>query len=134
MELEPYLFFDGTCEEALNFYAGIFNGEITSLNRFEGTPGTEHAPAGYGNKIMHANFKSPSLKFMASDMPGGDRSGEGRISLSLASSDVAEGTRVFDALAEGGKISMPLAKQFWGDTFGSLTDKYGIDWMVNCSG
>ena len=132
MQLEPYLFFNGDCEEALNFYAAIFKGEVTGINRFEGSPAMENAPPGWDNKIMHASLKSPSVNLMASDVPPAEH-GEGRISLSLGSNDLAESTRVFNALAEGGKVTMPFGKQFWGDTFGQVTDKYGFDWMVNCS-
>ena len=132
MELEPYLHFDGDCEEALNFYKGVFGGEITSLNRFEGTPMESEVPPEYKTKVIHANFKSPTLKFMASDgMPGGNRSG-GRVSLSLGSKDLNEAQRVFDALASGGEISMPFQDTFWGAKFGMVTDKFGVDWMVNC--
>lgn len=133
MQLAPYLFFNGNCEEALNQYAAIFNGKIVGLNRYGGSPVAEQAPPGYTDKVMHASFEADGVSFMASDgMPGPER-GEGPISLCLALKDVTEATRVFNALAEGGKISMPLAKQFWGDTFGTLTDKFGIEWMVNCS-
>ncbi len=132
LELEPYLQFDGDCEEALNFYKGIFGGEITSVNRFEGSPMESEVPPDYKNKIMHANFKAPTLKFMGSDgMPGTTARGGGHVSLSLGGRDIAEGQRVFDALAAGGTVTMPFADTFWGAKFGMITDKYGIDWMVN---
>jgi PhnB protein len=132
MELEPYLHFSGNCEEALNFYKGVFGGEFT-LNRFEGSPLAAEFPPDYANKIMHANFTSPSLKFMAADgRPASTHEGSGRISLSLGGSDVVAGKRVFDALAAGGTIVVPFQKMFWGATFGQLTDKFGIEWMVNC--
>jgi len=133
VELEPYLHFNGTCEEALNFYAKVFGGEITSINRFEGSPMEANCPPDWKNKIMHANFVAPSLKFMASDgQPGSNAdTKETRVSLSLAGKDEAEGQRIFDALADGGNVEVPYSKQFWGATFGMLTDKYGIDWMIN---
>lgn len=132
MELEPYLFFNGDCEDALNFYKDVFGGEITALNRFEGSPVESEMPPEYKNNIMHANFKSPTLKFMASDgRPGTEQTGS-RISLSLGTSDLAEGKRVFDKLSEGGTVDMPLADAFWGGKFGMVTDKLGIDWMVSC--
>ncbi|MEA2663606.1 MAG: PhnB protein [Candidatus Eremiobacteraeota bacterium] len=134
MEIEPYLHFRGQCEEALNFYASVFGGEITSLNRFAGSPLMNELPPEYASKIMHANFKAPNgVKFMASDgRPNTTHAGDSsRISLSVSTADVAEGERTFRALAEGGKISMDYQKTFWGATFGMLTDKYGIDWMVN---
>ncbi len=133
MQLEPYLQFDGNCEEALAFYATVFGGEVTALNRFEGAPMEHELPPGYGTKIMHANFRSPDLAFMASDgMPGTDRSGGGRVSLSLGGRDVAEAERVFAALSAGGTVTMPMADTFWGAKFGMVTDRYGVNWMVNC--
>jgi PhnB protein len=133
MELEPYLHFNGNCEEALNFYKGVFGGEITSINRFAGSPMESELPPGYGNKVMHANFKAPGVNFMASDgMPGSNTAEGTRVSMSLGSNDVGESERVFNALAEGGKIAMPFQETFWGAKFGMLTDKFGIDWMVNC--
>lgn len=119
MQLEPYLLFYGTCEEALKFYRSVFGGEISSLHRFEGSPMESQVPD--KSKIMHASFEAPGVKFMASDdTRGGERQGS-RITMSLGTNDVADAERVFNALASGGTIGM-------------LTDKYGIDWMVNCEG
>lgn len=132
MELEPYLHFSGQCEEALNFYAGVFGGEIASISRFEGSPMGKDVPPDYQQKVMHANFKSPTVKFMGSDgMPGGNPERGSRVSLSLGGNDVAEGERIFNALAAGGTVSMPYQDTFWGAKFGMVTDKFGIDWMVN---
>ena len=134
MQLEPYLSFNGDCEDALAFYCGVFGGEVTALNRFAGSPMEANLPPDYSQKIMHANFKSPTLAFMASDaVPSGGQPPGNRVSLSLATSDVAEAERVFAMLAQDGKISMPLQDTFWGAKFGMLTDKYGIDWLVNCA-
>lgn len=130
MELEPYLFFTGNCEEALNFYRGIFGGEISEISRMKDAP--METPPGYGDKIMHASFKSPALKFMASDTRPGKTYGEGPISLSLSTKDQNEAKRIFDALSQGANVEMPMEKTFWGALFGMLTDKFGIDWMVNC--
>jgi PhnB protein len=136
MQAEPYLFFSGNCEDALNFYQSIFGGEIVEVSRFkdmpsdvreESTIGSEH-----DNRIMHATFKSPSLNFMASDGRPGKQYGEGPISLCIGTSDASEAQRLFDSLAQGGNVEMPLADSFWGAKFGMLTDKFGIDWMVNC--
>lgn len=132
MQLEPYLFFDGTCEAALGFYATVFGGETTALMRYEGTPMAEEMPPDARKNVMHANFKSPTVSFMASDSNVASECSGSRIALSLSSSDVAEGQRVFDALAAGGSVTMPFGKTFWGAIFGLLTDRYGIAWMVNC--
>jgi PhnB protein len=136
MQLEPYLFFaNGKCEEALNFYKGVFNGAIEGLSRWKEMPQGSGGPPvtpETENFVMHASFKSPGVSFMASDASPGKTYGEGAISLSLGSSDLAEAERVFNGLAEGGSVEMPMTDTFWGARFGTLTDKFGIDWMVNC--
>ncbi len=136
MQLEPYLFFKGNCEEALNFYKDIFGGEIEGLSRWKDMPeGSEGPPvtAETANRVMHASFRAPGIAFMASDATPDKTYGEGPMSLSLGTSDVAEAERVFNKLAAGGNVEMPLADMFWGAKFGMLTDKFGIDWMINCS-
>jgi PhnB protein len=133
MQLEPYLFFDGDCEEALAFYKGVFGGEITSLHRFEGSPLAAQLPPEYKTKIMHAGFKAADLHFMASDgMPGTPRPEGSRIALSLGTRDAGIAADVFEKLAEGGSITMPLQDTFWGAKFGMVIDKFGIEWMLNC--
>ncbi|HEV3158024.1 MAG TPA: VOC family protein [Candidatus Baltobacteraceae bacterium] len=132
MELNPYLFFEGNCEQALDFYKTVFNGEILSLNRYEGTPGESQVPPDWKTKIMHASFQSPTFRFMASDGRCGDTPSAGsRISLSLGTRDLAEAERVFNRLAEGGQVDMPLQDTFWGARFGMLVDQFGIKWMIN---
>ena len=132
MELEPYLFFSGNCEEALNFYKDVFGGEVTSINRWKDAPADMGMPAEHGDRIMHANFKSPSVKFMGADSRPTTQYGEGRISLSLGTDNLGEAQRVWDSLAKSGTVEMPFADTFWGAKFGMLTDKFGIDWMINC--
>jgi PhnB protein len=135
MQLEPYLFFDGKCEEALNFYKDVFGGEIEGLSHWrdmpEGADGPSVTPE-TADRVMHANFKSPGFSFMASDASPGKVYGEGPISLSVATSEIAEAERVFDRLADGGNVEMPMTDTFWGAKFGMLSDKYGIDWMISC--
>jgi PhnB protein len=132
MQLEPYLFFHGRCEEALSFYKNCLGGEIVGLSRFAGSPMESQVDAGFRDKVMHASFVAGDVKFMASDgRPGDGSDGDDDIALSLATSDDAEGTRVFNALADGGEISMPLQEAFWGGKFGSLTDRFGVQWMVS---
>ena len=136
MQLEPYLFFTGgKCEEALNFYKGVFNGEIEGLSRWKEMPKDAGGPPvtpDTENRVMHASFRAPGVSFMASDASPDKTYGEGPMSLSLGTGDVGEAERVFKRLAEGGSVEMPLADMFWGAKFGMLTDKYGIDWMINC--
>jgi len=131
MKLEPYVFFYGRCEEALDFYRQVLGGDYEAF-RFDGAPMGHQVPADYQNKIMHATFKGPSFEFMASDGPPGKTvdpdAGNIALSLELASAD--EGKRVFDALAEGGKITVPLDNVDWGGKFGILVDRFGNEWMI----
>jgi PhnB protein len=135
MQLEPYLLFDGKCEEALNFYKAAFNGQIEGVSRWSEMPKDAGGPAvtaETANRVMHANFKSDGVSFMAADATPGKTYGEGPISLSVTTTDVGEAERVFNYLAAGGNVEMPMADMFWGAKFGMLTDKFGIDWMVSC--
>ena len=132
LELEPYVFFYGKCEEALNFYKGIFNGKIASVTRMKEAPPEMAAPPNWGDKIMHARFEAPGVAFQASDGGPDTKNVDGNISLGLSTKDEAEATRVFDKLSEGGDVSMPMQDTFWNAKFGVLKDKYGIEWFVNC--
>jgi PhnB protein len=130
LRLEPYLFFYGKCEEALNFYKGIFGGQIASIMRMKEAPPEMPAPPNWGDKIMHASFEASSVKFLASDGQPDTPNVDGNVSLCIHSDDDSEGTRVFNKLSEGGKVEMPLQDAFWGAKFGVLKDKYGIEWFV----
>lgn len=132
MEMEPYLFFSGNCLEALNFYKGLFGGEISEVSHWKDSPPEMGLAPEHGERVMHSKFSSPAVKFMGADARPTTQYGDGRISLSLQTRDTGEAKRIFDALAKGGKVEMPLEKAFWNALFGMLTDKYGIDWMVNC--
>lgn len=132
MQLECYLSIaDGRCEEALAFYKSIFGGTY-ELSRFS-ERGDDSIPEHWREKIMHSSFESGAIRFMASDgMPGSVRAvDESNVSLSLSNTDVAEGQRIFDALAQGGTVTMPFQDTFWGARFGMLVDRFGINWMVN---
>ncbi|MGP6159643.1 MAG: VOC family protein [Vulcanimicrobiaceae bacterium] len=132
MQLNPYLFFSGNCEEALTFYSKVFDGKIVGVNRYEGSPMESRVPADFKTKIMHASFEADGLSFMAADSSHDGHSGGSRIALSVATKDGAAGERVFNELATGGTVTMALGEVFWGGRFGSVTDRYGIDWMVSC--
>ena len=131
MEVSPYLFFDGDCEAALNFYKDVFGGEIVELSRFEGSPMAANMPADQAKRVMHATFKAPGVNFMASDGTMGEALAKERISLSIGTSDLNQGERIFKKLSEGGDVTMPLEDMFWGARFGQVTDRFGIDWMMN---
>jgi PhnB protein len=120
--------FNGNCEEALNFYAKAFNGEIKDLNRFEGSPAEGMSED--KQKVMHANFVAKGIFFMASD--GGKETDKGgMVQLSVNVEDAAELDKVFNAMSEGGNITMPLQNTFWGARFGMLQDRFGVNWMFN---
>jgi PhnB protein len=132
MILSPYISFNGNCEEALNFYARALNGKIKDLSRFSDTP----APYGDAdkNKVMHSTFEADGFSFMASDIPSGMPAAVSgsNVNLSLHFDDLKQEEQVFNALGEGGKITMPLQETFWGAKFGMLEDKFGLKWMFNC--
>jgi PhnB protein len=130
MQLEPYLFFYGKCEEALKFYASALGGEITQLMRMSEAPPEMQMPGIDPNSVMHATFKAGAISFMASDGNPATEVHESNISLSLGADNETEARKAFDGLAAGGKITMPFADAFWGGKFGQLTDKFGIDWMI----
>ncbi|TCM51438.1 VOC family protein [Kribbella sp. VKM Ac-2568] len=127
--LNPYISFDGTARQALEFYRDVFGGEL-AINTF-GEFGAADSPD--ADKIMHGQLESPAgYVLMGSDTPEGmERSTNGTISLSGDDGDALRG--YFERLAEGGTVTMPLEKQMWGDEFGMCVDKFGIGWMVNVS-
>ena len=129
--ITPYLNFNGNTAEAMRFYRSILGGELTMQTFGEanmaGTPDQK-------DMIIHAALKSNSLSLMASDTQPKQPARFGdNIHMNLTGQDNNRLTEIFNRLAQGGKIDMPLAKQFWGDTFGMLTDKFGVHWMVNIS-
>jgi PhnB protein len=133
MNLVPYLFFDGTCADAIQFYTQTFDGTIVSLQRWSEMPPNPNHPIAdeHKNRVMHAYMTAKAFSLMASDgTPGNEQKG-GNISLSLNFEDVAEGERLFAALSNGGAVETPLTDMFWGAKFGQFTDKFGIDWMFN---
>jgi PhnB protein len=131
VKLNPYLTFQDNCREGMEFYHGIFGGEL-KLSPFSDFP---HPPEGRENNIMHAVLETGDLTLMASDgMPGGHVTPGDNVSLSLSGDDEDKLKGYFDQLAGGGKVTIPLDKQIWGDTFGMCTDKFGFHWMVNIAG
>ena len=138
MKVHAYLNFAGKAEEAFRFYENVLGGKLTEIHRFGSMPqeGFELTPE-QKQFVMHVGLELPDGQMlMASDMlPGmGPSRVEGNnFSISLHPDSREEADRIFNALAEGGTITMPMADQFWGDYFGSLTDRFGINWMVNYS-
>lgn len=131
MTVIPYLHFEGQAEEALNFYKNIFNGEITMTSRYGDAP--MPVDDDWKNKLMHVRLKFGDSEIYLSDGPKGYKSSkDGNIQLSLQVPDENKIEELFNKMADGGQITMPLANQFWGAKFGMLKDKYGIGWMFNC--
>lgn len=130
--LSPYLNFDGTCRQAMEFYQSCLGGKLF-LQTMGETP--HDVPEDQKDRIMHARLENDALSFMASDtMPGMPLTAGNNVHLSIAGTDEARLTEYFRKLSEGGTVTVPLEKQFWGDTFGMLTDAFGIHWMVNIAG
>jgi PhnB protein len=130
LQLQPYVFFYGRCEEALEFYKKAFGGNYEAMRNSE-SPMADQVSPDFKNKIMHASFTAPGVSFFASDGREGKTvdPDEGNISLALNATDRAQGERVFNALAEGGKVTMALDDAFWGGRFGMVQDRFGIEWM-----
>lgn len=134
MQLDCYLNFNGNCEEALNFYAQCLGGKVASLMRYEGSPmDNKDLPPEWKQKVMHGHVDAEGAQIMGSDMPPGmGQGGFSGFSVSVwIKNDVEKARKVFDALAKGGKVTMPFAPPFWGGHFGMLVDKFGVQWMLN---
>ncbi|KYF65792.1 VOC family protein [Sorangium cellulosum] len=131
--LNPYLLFDGTADKAIKFYESALGAKSDGPPmRFGDIPGDNPAPE-HKDRIMHATMRVGGGVIMISDtMPGMPTPAEGNTEVCLHFDDAADMARVFDALAEGGKVTMPLQDTFWGAKFGSLTDAFGTRWMFNC--
>jgi PhnB protein len=132
-QLNPYLNFDGTAEEAIRLYESALGARTENVSRFGDVEGLS-LPAEHKGRVMHALLKIGAGAVMVSDtMPGQPVSKEGNVHVCLDFDDAEEMARRFQALASGGKVTMPLQDTFWGATFGMLTDRYGIRWMFNCT-
>lgn len=135
MQISPYLNFPGNTEEAMTFYAKALGGTLTEIHRFGTMPGSETLPDEVKNRVMHVGLDFPGGgRLMASDTMDGMGPPHvvgTNMSISIHPSSRAEADRMFAALSEGGTVGMPLEDQFWGDYYGHLTDRFGIQWMVN---
>ncbi|MBZ9936294.1 VOC family protein [Mesorhizobium sp. BR1-1-16] len=132
MTPSPYLFFDGNCEEALEFYAGLFGASVETLARYAGSPAAAMVPPDWGDKILYALLKLGDGVIHASDAPPGRYFQPQGFSVSVAVEDLEKGRAAFDALSEGGQVFMPFAPSFFAKGFGMLSDRYHIPWMINC--
>ena len=133
MQIQPYLNFDGRCEEAINFYKKALGAELTMLMRYSETPDSPPpgmVPPGSENKVCHAAFRIGESTVMASDGGCRGKSDFQGITLNLSVASEAEADRAFAALAEGGKVTMPLMKTFFSPRFGMVQDRFGVSWMI----
>ena len=134
--INPYLAFNGNCEEAFNFYKSVFGGEFRLVSRFEDMPAMpgQEIPENMKQRIMHVSLPiSSETILMGSDsnqMMGDVTMGQ-NISISVNAADKKEADKIFNSLSAGGKITLPIADMFWGAYFGMFVDKFGIHWMVN---
>jgi len=133
MHVQPYLFLDGRCEEALEFYRSTLGAEITMLMRFKESPEPPQpgmVPPGSDNKVMHSSFRVGDTTLMASDGRCLGKPMFQGFSLSLSVPNDAEAERLFAALAAGGQVQAPLTKTFFSSRFGMVADRFGVPWMV----
>jgi PhnB protein len=133
MLIQPYLFFDGRCEEAAEFYRRTLGAKVEGLMRYKDCPDTPPpgmVPPGSENKVMHMSLQIGDSTVMASDGSCAGKPSFQGISLSLTVRDAAEADRVFAALADGGQVQMPIGKTFFSPRFGMVADRFGVSWMV----
>jgi Uncharacterized protein conserved in bacteria len=137
--INPYITFNGNCEEAFNFYRSIFGGEFTHIERYKDMPANSHLPKCETDKILHIALPvSSETILMGSDtcwetdceFDTNAHFGD-NISLSITTKSEGEATRIFEALSKDGRVNMPLQKTFWNAYYGMLIDKFGINWMVS---
>ena len=128
--VQPYLFFDGRCDEALEFYRQTLGAEVTMLMRFKDSPEPAQCGSGSGDKVMHASFRIGGTTVMASDGRCEGKPSFQGFALSLSVPTEADADRHFAALAKGGQVQMPLSKTFFSPRFGMVADRFGVMWMI----
>ncbi|PYP84828.1 MAG: VOC family protein [Blastocatellia bacterium AA13] len=132
MQMNPYLSFNGRCEEAFNFYQQCLGGEIGPIFRYAGSPMSGEVPADWQEKIMHGSITIGEQVLMAADVAPERYEEPKGFSLSLQIKSTAEAERIFRELSSNGRVVVPLEKTFWAALFGVLVDPFGISWLINC--
>jgi PhnB protein len=130
MSIQPYLMFDGVCEQALDFYAKAIGAKVGMKMLFKDSPDKNMCSPGNENKVMHSAFNVGDSLIMASDGRSTGNPVFQGFALSIAAKDAADAEKLFNALCEGGTVLMPLAKTFFAKSFGMVKDKFGVQWMV----
>lgn len=131
MTFTPYLNFNGTCAAAFKFYEQVLGGKIEFLQTHADSPMKEHVPPDWQDKVIHVCLNVNGQRLMGSDAPAEHFAPAQGMYINIAVPTTADGKRVFEALADGGKVTMPFAETFWSPGFGMLTDRYGTPWMIN---
>jgi PhnB protein len=131
VDLNPYLNFNGNCAEAFRFYEKVLGGKILMLQTHGESPAREHTPKDWHDKVIHVRMAVGDRLLMGSDAPTQHYQTPQGFAVSLSYPDKADSERVFNALAEGGKVSMPFQATFWSAGFGGVTDRFGTPWMIN---
>jgi PhnB protein len=132
MSLNPYLYFNGQCEEAFKFYEKYLGGKITFMMTWEGSPMASQAPPGWSKKILHAGLASDDGVLEGCDAMPGEYKKPQSFCVMLRSKDASEAERIFNALAEDGTVQISIAQTFWALRFGMVVDRFGIPWLINC--
>jgi PhnB protein len=130
MHVQPYVFFDGRCEEALAFYKKSIGAQVEMMMRWKDSPDKSMCSPDNADKVMHAQFKVGDSTIMGSDGRNTGNPNFQGFALTISAKDEAEVDKLFDALSAGGKVTMPLAKTFFSPRFGMLADKFGMNWML----
>ncbi|WP_374665127.1 VOC family protein [Ramlibacter sp.] len=129
--LDSYIFFDGTCADAMRFYQRVLGGEMTAMMKYSESPDPDHCPPGSADRIMHASLLVDGRTLMASDSPAVQHQPMQGFALSAFYDSPDDARKVFAQLAEGGQVMMPMGPTFWAQAFGMATDRYGTPWMVS---
>jgi PhnB protein len=130
MAIEPYLFFEGRAEEAIDFYKSALGAKVVAVMRYKENPEPQHNPPGSDEKVMHSLLRFGDAGVMISDGNCGGRPAFQGFALTLEASDEADAKRKFSALSQGGQVQMPLGETFFARSFGMVADKFGVSWMV----
>ena len=129
MRYTPYLYFKGACESALKFYAACGLGEIREIRRYRGTPMEQRDGAQWRDKVLHSVFEGPGFRLYASDGP--DSEPMKGCAILIENDDQEAAKTLFDALSADGRVTVPFKKQFWGESYGNYTDKFGVQWAMS---